>query len=51
VPIEKYMDFLLRAVRKRLNRLVCSLGLAGPKEAYVHSYSPGGANVPDDTLP
>jgi len=27
------------------------VGLGGPKEAHVQSYSSGGANVHDDTLP
>ena len=27
------------------------MDLGGLKEAQVESYSPGGANVPDDTLP
>jgi len=37
-------------VQKPLNRSICRLGLGGPKEAHVQSYSPGGANVPDDTF-
>ena len=41
--IVKYRDFLLWAVQKRLNHLICHSG--GPKEAQVESYSPGGTNV------
>ena len=49
-------------MQKRLNRSICRLGLGGPKEAHVQSYSPwrqcaqlqscspAGANVPDDTF-
>ena len=28
------------------NRSICHFGCGGPKEAYLQSYSPGGANVP-----
>ena len=30
---------------ERLNRSICRLGLGGPKEAHVQSYSPGGVSV------
>jgi len=64
-PIVKYRDFLPWAVQKRLNWLNSSLdcGLRWAKGstssivvarwrqcAQFQSYSPGGTNVPDDTL-
>ena len=47
-PIVKYRDILPWTVQKWLNRSVCRLVVdsAGPKEAQVQSYSPGGASVP-----
>jgi len=65
-PIVKYRDFLPWAVQKLLNRSICRLGCAlGWAEgstnstvfarwrqcAQFQSYSPGGANVPDNSLP
>ena len=40
-----WATFLPSAVQKRLKRSICRLGLGGPKEARVESYSPGGTNV------
>jgi len=64
-PIVKYRDFLPWAVQKRLNRLICYLGCElgwaeGSTSSIVfarwwrqyaqfQSYSPGGANVPNNT--
>ena len=51
-PIEKYRNTLQSSVQTRLNRSRCHLGCGlGWDEAEVQSYSPGGANLPDDTLP
>jgi len=49
-PVVKYRDFLQWAVQNRLNRSICRLGLGRPKEAHIQWYSPGGANVANDTL-
>jgi len=46
-PTVKYRDFLLWAVQKCWTDrfAIWVVGSAGPKEAQVQSYSPGGANV------
>ena len=65
-PIVKYRDARRSSVQKRLNRSICCLGCGlgwaeGSMSSIVfarwrqcaqfQSYSPGGADIPDDTLP
>jgi len=64
-PVVRDRDFLPWAVQKQLNRSICHLGCGLGWAEWTHSivfarwgqctqfqsYSPGGANVPDGTLP